>query len=84
MKASLYPTTGIKGLDAIIDHLRLGDNVVWQVDNIDDYAGFVMPFVQRAIEEKKKLIYVQFARHRELVAPTAAVTRYELDARLGL
>jgi len=54
MKASLYPRTGLEGLDTIIDHLRLGDNVVWQVDNIDDYAFFVTPFVCRAIADKKR------------------------------
>lgn len=27
-------STGLKGFDRAIDHLRLGDNVVWQVDSI--------------------------------------------------
>jgi hypothetical protein len=83
MKASIYPTSGIAGLDLVIDHLRLGDNVVWQVDTIDDYAGFVTPFVLRAIAERKKIIYVKFARHRQLIEPSAEVTCYELDAKLG-
>ncbi len=83
MKASPYPTTGIEGLDSIIDHLRLGDNVVWQVDNIDDYAFFVTPFVRRAIEDNKKIIYVKFAQHKALLAPAAEIIRYELDAKLG-
>ena len=30
-------STGIKGFDHVIDHLRLGDNVVWQVDSISGY-----------------------------------------------
>lgn len=82
MNSSQHPTTGIAGLDLIIDHLRLGDNVVWQVDHIDDYAAFVTPYVQKAIEERRKIIYIRFAQHREL-APQPEVTRYELDARLG-
>jgi hypothetical protein len=83
MKTSLYPTTGIEGLDTIIDHLRLGDNVVWQVDNIDDYAFFVNAFVWRAIEDKKKIIYVKFAQHKALLSPAEGITQYELDAKLG-
>lgn len=83
MKTSLYPTTGIDGLDTIIDYLRIGDNVVWQVDTIDDYAGFVTPFVQRAINEKKKLIYVQFAKHQPLMQPADGIIRHLLDAKLG-
>ena len=83
MKASLYPTTGLAGLDTVINHLRLGDNVVWQVDNIDDYAFFVKPFVRRAIEDNKKIIYVKFAQHKALLEPAAPVIQYELDAKLG-
>jgi len=30
-------STGIPGLDSILDGLRIGDNVVWRVDNIADY-----------------------------------------------
>ena len=29
-------STGIKGFDQMIDMLRMGDNVVWQVDSIED------------------------------------------------
>lgn len=83
MKTYNHPTTGIEGLDSVIDNLRLGDNVVWQVDHIDDYAGFVTPFVQRAIAERKRIIYVKFAQHLQLMEPLAAVTLYELDAKLG-
>ena len=30
-------STGIKGFDQMSDMLRMGDNVVWQVDSIEDY-----------------------------------------------
>ena len=29
-------STGIKGFDQMIDMLRMGDNVVWKVDYIED------------------------------------------------
>ena len=38
-------STGLDSFDQIINALRTGDNVVWQVDGIDDYQFFVTPFV---------------------------------------
>ncbi|MCX5657551.1 MAG: hypothetical protein NTZ48_04930 [Candidatus Omnitrophica bacterium] len=62
-------STGIKGLDSVITGLRAGDNVVWQIDDIGDYIELVEPFVKQALAEKKKLIYIRFASHREMVKP---------------
>ena len=39
--------SGISALDETIDQYRLGDNVVWQTDSIEDYCSFVEPFVQK-------------------------------------
>lgn len=76
-------STGIAGLDAAITGLRLGDNVVWQIDDINDYKDLVGPFVKQALAEKKKVIYMRFASHQELIKPSAKVKRYELDAYAG-
>ena len=46
-------STGLKGLDNILTGLRLGDNVVWQIDDIIEYKDFVEPFVEEAIRENK-------------------------------
>ena len=42
-------STGLKGLDTILNDLRKGDNVVWQVDHIDDFRSFVKPFVAESL-----------------------------------
>ena len=76
-------STGIKGLDQVITGLRSGDNVVWQIDDIDDYVGLVKPFVQQALKENKKVIYLRFAAHRELLKPSKSIKRYELNAYTG-
>ncbi|HYG70148.1 MAG TPA: hypothetical protein VD838_20905, partial [Anaeromyxobacteraceae bacterium] len=60
------PTTGIPSLDALLRGLRAGDNVVWQVETIDDYAALVRPFVERARAEGRKVVYHRFARHAPL------------------
>ena len=59
-------SSGIKGLDSVLTGLQLGDNVVWQIDSMDDYAGFVGPFVKKALAEKRTLIYIRFANHPAL------------------
>lgn len=76
-------STGIKGLDNIIMGLREGDNVVWQIDDIKDYAYLVRPFVQQALKEKKKVVYMRFASHKELLETSIKIKRYELNAYAG-
>jgi len=76
-------STGIKGLDNIITGLRLGDNVVWQIDDIKDYVYLVKPFVRQALKDNKKVIYLRFACHKELLEPSKEIKRYELNANAG-
>lgn len=76
-------STGIKGLDNVITGLRLGDNVVWQIDDINDYANLVKPFVHQALKDKRKVIYLRFATHKELIKPLPQIKRYELKAQAG-
>jgi hypothetical protein len=82
-KSPTWPGTGLPHFDAVIDGLRAGDNVVWQVDDIEEYAYFVGFFVKRAIEDGKKVVYMRFAQHRPLVVRSGSVKVYELDARTG-
>ncbi|MCX5667291.1 MAG: phosphoenolpyruvate synthase, partial [Candidatus Omnitrophica bacterium] len=76
-------STGIKGLDDVITGLRAGDNVVWQIDDIKDYIDLVNPFVRRALKENKKVIYMRFASHKELLKSSKTIKRYELNADAG-
>ena len=59
--------TGIPGLDSVLRGVIPGDNIVWQVDNIEDYIPFVHAFCKNAQKEKKKLIYFHFANHQFLL-----------------
>ena len=76
-------STGLKGLDSILDGLRIGDNVVWNIDSIGDYRFFVGPFVRKALQEGKKIIYMRFGQHPPLVNAGPNVTIYKLDAYRG-
>jgi len=76
-------TTGLKGLDEILQNLRKGDNVVWQVDSVEDYKHFVLPYIKQAEQDKKNIIYIRFAQHEPLLAPSEKVKIYQLDAASG-
>lgn len=76
-------TTGLKGLDKLINGLQIGDNVVWQIENIEDYRHFVIPFVKRAVSDNKKVIYIRFTQHKSLVKPGKNVVIHKIDAFSG-
>lgn len=78
-----FVSTGFPGLDRVIDGLRLGDNVVWQVDSVDDYRRVVDPYVERARADGRRIIYVRFANHPPVLRDTTGVTVIEVDPAQG-
>ncbi|MCR5202050.1 MAG: PEP/pyruvate-binding domain-containing protein [Lachnospiraceae bacterium] len=59
--------SGIEQMDKAFDNIRLGDNVVFRVDDLDEFKLFVKPYVKQAIEDKRNLIYIRFASHEPLL-----------------
>ncbi|HBP38687.1 MAG TPA: pyruvate kinase [Clostridiales bacterium] len=76
-------STGLKGLDQVIDHLRLGDNVVWKVESAIEYKRMVDPFVAQARLDQRNIIYVRFGCHAPLIESASDVKRYPVDAQKG-
>lgn len=76
-------STGLKGFDQVIDNLRLGDNVVWQVDSTSDYKKLVDPYVAQAKLDKRNLIYIRFGSHEPVVEESPDVKIYIVDANKG-
>lgn len=72
-------STGINGIDEIIDGIRSGDNVVWQVDSIDDYLSFARPFIDRAIKDGNGIVYMRFAQHKPVIEGIVTVVDIEDD-----
>ncbi|WP_296857594.1 PEP/pyruvate-binding domain-containing protein [uncultured Methanobrevibacter sp.] len=62
--------SGIPGLDKALDNIRLGDNVVWNVTNLNEFSYFVNPYVKQAKEDKRNLIYIRFSKHPPLIEMT--------------
>jgi pyruvate, water dikinase len=66
-KVYTTPSSGLPGLDKVLNGIQPGDNIVWQVDSIADYTPFVIPFCNTALRENRKLIYFRFADHPYLL-----------------
>jgi len=73
-------STGWESLDTIIDNLRRGDNVVWQVDSIDDYQRMVVHFVNSATARNERVVYIRFGRHSPLLEERQNITVYSLKS----
>lgn len=66
--------SGYPGLDDVVDSIRLGDNVVWQVDDVDEFRIFAEPFVQQAVRDKRDVVYIRFAQHDPVIRDLSGVT----------
>jgi pyruvate,water dikinase len=53
-------STGIPVIDTLIDGLRWGDNVVWQVTTPVEYSWLVAPFVHEAVKQGVDIYYIHF------------------------
>ena len=78
-----FVSSGLPGLDAILEGLRIGDNVVWRVDSIDDYRAFVAPYVAAALGAGRRVVYIRFASHAPVVEAGSVSAVYNLDAYRG-
>ena len=76
-------STGIKGLDKTLNYLQMGDNVVFQVESIEDYKTFVIPYVTAALEKGRRVVYMRFAQHPPILESAGKVATYKLNADIG-
>ncbi len=60
-------TTGLPQLDAALTGILAGDNIVWNVDDIEQYRRLALPYAEAAKRDGRKLVYFRFARHDRLV-----------------
>lgn len=67
------------GLDMALDHMRYGDNVVWQISDIEEYRFFAETFVKNAVQERKNVVYFRFGKHEALIPPMGGVSVYEIN-----
>ena len=75
-------TTGLPQLDAALTGILAGDNVVWNVDDVEQYRKIARPYAEAAKRDGRKLVYFRFARHARLV-PDGFCEECRLDAAAG-
>ncbi len=61
--------SGIPEFDQAVDHIRLGDNVVFRVSDLQEFQIFLRPYLTQAIKDHRNILYVRFANHEPLVDP---------------
>lgn len=76
-------STGLSGFDQVIDHLRFGDNVVWQVDSISAYKEMAKYFVDTARRDNMRLVYIRFANHQPMLDAVDNIITYYIDPSKG-
>lgn len=76
-------STGLTGLDEVLDGLRIGDNVVWRVSDLNDYRRFVLPFLDAAADSGRQILYLRFGEHPPIIEQHPAVRTIEIDALGG-
>jgi pyruvate, water dikinase len=76
-------STGMPGLDQVLQGLLPGDNVVWEVDSIEDYLPVLGPLCSEASRRRQRLIYFRFARHAPLLKDDCGAEIYQLNPEEG-
>ncbi len=61
--------SGIPMMDEALQYIRLGDNVVWQVTDLDEFRVLAERFAGQAIADHRNLIYIRFAEHEPILTP---------------
>jgi len=76
-------STGMAGLDGVLQGLLPGDNVVWEVDGIEDYLPVLGPLCGEAGRRRRPLIYFRFARHAPLLGEDCGAEIHRLQPEAG-
>jgi len=74
---------GIDAFDEIVKGLRLGDNVVWQVDRLEDYRFFTEALVRVSLEKGRHVVYLRFAAHPPVLLNLTGIEVIEVDPQPG-
>ena len=70
---------GIPEMDKVLDNIRLGDNVVWRVSDLDEFHLFLDPYLEQAARDERNIIYVRFASHPPLTEGNPAVRTVPIE-----
>ncbi len=75
--------SGYAKMDEILDNIRLGDNVVWQVTEVDEFRMFAEPFARQAVKDGRNIIYIRFAQHEPVLKDLSGIKVCEFNPDQG-
>lgn len=75
--------SGYPQMDAILDHIRLGDNVVWQISELDEFRMFAEPFARQAAADGRNVVYIRFAQHEPVLKDLTGIQVRRFDPDEG-
>ena len=75
--------SGYPKLDEILDNIRMGDNVVWQVSDIDEFRFFAEAFARQAVEDGRDVTYIRFAQHEPVLRDLTGIRVCEFNPDKG-
>lgn len=75
--------SGFPGMDELLNSIRIGDNVVWSVSDLEDFKFFALPFAAQAVRDGRNLIYMRFAGHEPILPPMPGLKIFEFDPDKG-
>lgn len=75
--------SGFPDMDEILDFIRLGDNVVWQVTDLEEFRMFAEPFARQAVKDGRNVIYIRFAQHEPVLRDLTGIKVRRFDPDEG-
>lgn len=75
--------SGYPQMDEILDHIRMGDNVVWQISDLDEFRFFAEPFARQAVQDGRNIIYIRFTQHEPVLRDLDGIQVREFDPDEG-
>lgn len=75
--------SGFPQMDEVLDSIRLGDNVVWQISELEEFRTFAEPFARQAVQDGRNVIYIRFAQHEPVLRDLQGVQVRRFDPDEG-
>ncbi len=75
--------TGLPGLDNILQDVRQGENIVWQIVDEDDYTYFAQRFAKQGIHEGRSVLYFRFSTGPRAVKEQEGLETVNMDMDAG-
>lgn len=75
--------SGMEGLDKKLDYIRMGENVVFRVKQLEHFRFFSEGFLKEQIREGKKVIYLHFDKEETLTDILEGLVVRQMDPTIG-